>query len=379
MKSIDSTGIHIISFDVPFPYNYGGVIDVYHRCKALQEEGVRVVLHCYEYGRGETSEINKIADEVYYYKRDTNPFLLLSPIPFIVRSRAAYQLLKNLQKDTYPILFEGLHTCYFLGHKALRNRWKGVRAHNVEHDYYAELAKVEPSWKKRLFFKLEAIKLKNFERVFHYADAILSVTPKDNEYFQKTYQKGTYIPVFNPLNWGEKKRGTGDYALFHGNLSVIENENAVRYLVNEIWETNFDLQLKIAGKDPSSSFLLWLKKQNMDIECIPNPDNLLLNQLICEAKINLLPTFQNTGIKHKLLNALANGGYCIANTTMVEGTGLEDLCTIANTPKEWKATIRQLSKQENDEEVFDKRVEVLRSIFDLSKNAQKIMGLVNEI
>lgn len=378
MNSVDSTGIHIVSFDVPYPFDYGGVIDVYHRCKALRALGVRVILHCYEYGRGKRDELLEVADEVHYYTRDKNPFLVLSPIPFIVRSRASGKLLKNLTKDNYPIVFEGIHTCYFLGNKLFKNKWIGVRAHNVEHDYYEELAKIEPNWKKRLFFKFEAYKLSKFESVFRFADEILTVTPKDNDYYQKKYGKGVYVPVFNPLNWGEGERGTGDYALFHGNLSVVENENAVRYIVTELWDSTCGLKLVVAGKDPSESFTNWLANQPFEITCIPNPENEQLNTLIREAKINLLPTTQNTGIKHKLLNALANGGYCIANTMMVEGTGLEDLCHIANTVDEWKTMIKKLAQEPNNAALFDERTAKLKAIFDLEVNAQLILQLTQK-
>ena len=63
--------LHIIAFDVPYPANYGGVIDVFYRVKALSEAGVKVHLHCFEYGRGE-QEILKRCHEVKYYKRDTS-------------------------------------------------------------------------------------------------------------------------------------------------------------------------------------------------------------------------------------------------------------------------------------------------------------------
>ena len=30
--------IHIITFDIPYPANYGGVIDVFYKIKALKEK-----------------------------------------------------------------------------------------------------------------------------------------------------------------------------------------------------------------------------------------------------------------------------------------------------------------------------------------------------
>ncbi|MCX6283192.1 MAG: mannosyltransferase, partial [Bacteroidetes bacterium] len=40
--------LHIVSFDIPYPPDYGGVIDVYYKIKTLSEAGVKIHLHCFE-------------------------------------------------------------------------------------------------------------------------------------------------------------------------------------------------------------------------------------------------------------------------------------------------------------------------------------------
>ena len=77
--------IHIVSFDVPFTPDYGGVIDVYNRSKALKEAGFKVVLHVFEYGRGRNHEFYEIADSIFYYNRSSflKSFLQVCP-PFTV-------------------------------------------------------------------------------------------------------------------------------------------------------------------------------------------------------------------------------------------------------------------------------------------------------
>ena len=42
--------LHIISLDIPFPANYGGVIDIFYKLKSLSNLGVEIILHCFEYG-----------------------------------------------------------------------------------------------------------------------------------------------------------------------------------------------------------------------------------------------------------------------------------------------------------------------------------------
>ena len=63
--------LHIVSFDVPFPTNYGGVIDVFYKLKALHKQGVEIYLHVYEYGIGEQKELLNYCKEVFYYPRNS--------------------------------------------------------------------------------------------------------------------------------------------------------------------------------------------------------------------------------------------------------------------------------------------------------------------
>ena len=38
--------LNIVSFNIPYPANYGGVIDVYYKLEALRACGVKLILHC---------------------------------------------------------------------------------------------------------------------------------------------------------------------------------------------------------------------------------------------------------------------------------------------------------------------------------------------
>ena len=102
--------LHIISFDIPFPANYGGVIDVFFKAKSLTEHGIKVHLHCFEYNRKRIPELDKMFHQVNYYKRDVSRKNLFKSVPYIVSSRVSEELIENLSKDNYPILMEGLHT-----------------------------------------------------------------------------------------------------------------------------------------------------------------------------------------------------------------------------------------------------------------------------
>ena len=135
--------LHIIAFDVPYPPNYGGVIDIFYKIKALHARGVKIHLHCFVYGRESAQELEKLCYEVRFYTRNTGWKSAFSWKPFIVISRRSPLLIQNLLKDNYPILFEGLHSCYFLDDKRIAARFKIYRESNIEHHYYFQLFKAE--------------------------------------------------------------------------------------------------------------------------------------------------------------------------------------------------------------------------------------------
>ena len=127
--------LNIVSFDVPYPPNYGGAIDVFFKLKTLQELGVKIILHTYEYGRGEQKELLKYCESIFYYKRYKKIKYVFSRTPFIVKTRNNENLIKNLHNNNYPILFEGIHSTSPLITEDFKNRIVLIRAHNIEHNY----------------------------------------------------------------------------------------------------------------------------------------------------------------------------------------------------------------------------------------------------
>jgi len=365
--------LNIISFDVPYPPNYGGIIDVFFKLKALNQLGVKIILHTYEYGRGEQKELQKYCETVYYYKRNKNLNKVLSKLPFIVNSRINNQLLKKLQSNNYPILFEGLHTTYPLIRNQLNKRQIIVRAHNVEHHYYLGLSRSENSKTKRLYFLTEALKLKKYQPILNSSSHILSISKNDYNYFKKKLRTHIdYIPAFHQNNEINISVGKGDYALYHGDLRVSDNIKACNYLCEIFSLLNYSLI--IAGNTNDKLFVNKIKTYP-NIKLINQVDNENLNHLIKNAHINILPTFQNTGIKLKLINALFSGRFCLVNNEMVENTGLENLCQIANSKKEFLSKILELKDKSFPETEIIKRKQTLTE-FDNLKNAQKIIDLI---
>ena len=103
----------------------------------------------------------------------------------------------------------------------------------------------------------------------------------------------------------------------------------------------------------------------------------LIQKLIADAHCNILPTFQATGIKLKLLAALFSGRSCIVNTPMVINTGLESLCTISDTAEEMKEAVKNVMESSFPMDEIKRREEILLNDFSNTENAAKVIRLFN--
>jgi len=366
--------IHIVSFDVPSPPDYGGVIDIYFKIKSLFKIGLEIYLHIFKYGREEDKELNKYCKKVYYYERTSSYLNILSTLPYIVISRKNNELIKNLILLNAPILFEGLHTTYAMRNKEILKRKIFVRTHNIEHDYYKSLAKTEKKLFKKIYLLLEAIKLKSYEKILNKSTIILSISKKENDYFKNKYKSNTiYIPAFHSNSKVKNLSKKGYFAFYHGNLSVSDNIKAVEFLI-DIFKT-IDYPLVIAGKIEKSKFQSQINKiKNISFIQLENEKHLL--DLLSRAHINVLLSFQKTGIKLKLINSLFNSRFCVVNQNIIEGTKLDDLCFVGKNKLDFKRQIIQLINTEYLEEEIIKRDRLLQE-FNNVKNAKKIYQLLD--
>ncbi len=357
-----SAKLHVISFNIPLPADYGGVIGVYFHLKALHKLGVRIILHCFEYGREKDERLNEVCEAVFYYKRDMGLSNLISTEPFIVKSRRNDELLNRLLEDDLPILYEGTHVCATLDDKRLKNRLKIVRMHNVEWQYYRNMIPIEKSLKQKIFFWWESKKLKPFEtkRIKEYADHILAVSPRETRYFKENgFENVHYVAAFHSNEDLDCKLGRGDYVLFQGDLSVKENESISLGLIQDIFVDLPGVNLIIAGRQPSKDLRDEIDKHE-NVSLRSNLTDEEMEALIRNAQINLLRAYQAAGMKLKLLNALYKGRFCLVNSPMVMNTGIDELCIVKDGIGETKSEILRLMGVDFPEEEIIKR----RKLFD---------------
>ncbi len=365
--------LHIVCLDVPWPADYGGAIDMMNRIREMKAAGILIHLHYFSYNeRGTPKELDAFCESVHVYERKTGRKGLSPSLPYIVASRMNQELLERLNQDQHPILLEGIHCTGLLSSLERANRKIIVRIHNDEGIYYKELARATSSWIKKLYFRRESKLLQRYTAELPKDCVYACVSETDRERFHSEYKlpQVKHIPTFPGWQHVEGVEGLGNLCLYHGNLSVAENEEAAIWLLRNVFN-KIKLPFVIAGKKPSEK-LIRLAHIYQHSCIVADPSDKELDDLIRKAHINILPCFnkETTGIRLKLLHALYDGRHCVVNPEMVKGTGLEDACHIGSTGDAIASILMQLHHHPFTEEELRLRRELLLIQFDNKKNNQ---------
>ncbi len=361
------------------------MIDVFYKIKALHALGVEITLHCFEYGdRTQQQDLEKYCKNVFYYPRTRNFLQQFTLTPFIVSTRKNHLLLQNLLINDAPILFEGLHTCGFINAVELKSRKKFVRMHNIEWQYYWSLATSEKNIFKKIFFFIENARLKIFEKqIIPFVEKIFFISPDDEKYFFEKFKiqnsKSEIIFPFHPyaLKFSDCKNSK-KYFLFHGNLSVPENENAVRALIENIFSGKFFIQnisLIVAGKSPRESFKFYLKNFK-NVTLAENPSDDYLEALSQQATAHILYVEKSAGVKLKLIRALAENSNVFAHQNMLPNKSWEEYCIVFNSWRDLRQKLFQFHSENDNSEIFALRKKLFDTVLNNERNAQKMIDAI---
>ena len=374
---MSNTHIHIVTHDVPYPANIGGLVDMFNKLVWFHRKGIKIHLHCFAKKIQPIAELEKYCETVHYYKRKRIQFPQIN-LPHIVGTRTSKALLNKLQQDDYPILFESVHSTYYLHKNKFKNRKTFVRLLNTEAIYYKKLKQLEPNIFKKIYFGLEAILLGVYEKGIANKSHFIALSKSDVTYYKNLYGAKliNFIPALLPYNTLKANTGIGLYCLYHANLSVNENEVAAFWLIEKVFST-LTYPLIIAGKNPSAKLISLAKKYN-NISIVDTPSETNMQLLIENAQINILPSFNNTGIKLKLLNAIFNGRFCLVNDAGVAGSELDELCIIANNETQFIQEIEKLMLQPFTQKEMQHRSTALKILYNNEQNADAFITMLTQ-
>lgn len=218
-----------------------------------------------------------------------------------------------------------------------------IRTHNVEHELWEQQAATERSFVKQRYLRSLAASLKREELVLlNRADRIWAITDEDAQRFRELGIRPPIatIPVAMEITSTEPDYACADF--FHlGSLNWAPNQRAVQRLVNDLWpKLKTDSTLHIAGSFPEALPLVSQPKIVFhgfvdDVSAFMQTHGTLVT-----------PVTTGSGVRIKLLEALAMGVPCI--TTPLGATGIHDpeVLLLADTQAEWLEAMRKFAGSE---------------------------------
>ncbi|WP_264520758.1 hypothetical protein [Flavobacterium sp. N1994] len=365
--------LHIISFDNPFPPDFGGAIDVFYKVKALHAIGFTIHLHCFYEDRDVVSnELKAITEKVYLYKKNKNPFFLFSQYPFPVVCRFRNELIENLAKVDAPIFFEGLHTTMILQKIKLDNK-KYLRLHNIESNFYAGMSQNETNYFKKIAYHYAAQKYIDYQKNIANFDHVFTLSTYENDFAKTITDKVSYVPVFHGNEQVAPLSEYGNYAFYHGDLRLADNKNAAKFLI-KVFKQIGDYKLIIASSNGKK--MVEKRTKNLpNIEFVELKNDSQLDDLFKNAHINVMLSFQKSGTKLKVINSLFKSRFCLVNSNMVDDEQVLKFCELAHSKEEFIAKIKTLRNQPFQD--VDNRNQAFSKVLNDINNAKQIAKIID--
>lgn len=278
----------------------------------------------------------------------------------VIDVRAQHRMLGALR---YPLLPIHAATRALLGRRRLRSLLETAPDAAVYADFIQGLAAVPPeAWSRcvlrqhdivsvmyerraelsrgaaKAFFTLEAARARQFERAsWSKVRRLVVLTENDADFIRA--QTGREVEVETPpptfdLTNVLARRNVGELSpriLFWGNMSRIENIDAVQYFHSEIWPkvvaSRPDAVAVIAGADPPTSISKLASDSVVVTGYLDDPAD-----VFAEAAVAIAPIRIGAGIKMKVVETVSAGIPTVATSVGAEGIH-HPLLTVADDPQ----------------------------------------------
>ncbi len=257
--------------------------------------------------------LNLLSNESYHISRFYDPDFAHRLAEILTENRFNYVIMESL--FMLPYLEVIRNCCHDLP--------VILRAHNIEHRIWQRIAAGEKNPVKRLYLRHLTTKLRLAEiRAVSRFDAVVPITDVDASWFRniaqdipcmalpfgtETDDREVHLPPFPPLR------------LYHlGSMDWWPNIEAVRWLLQELWpkcgELYNQVELHLAGRNMSRK----LSERKMKDVVVHGeiPDS---KSFINEHHVLIAPLFSGSGIRIKILEAMALGKVVLTTSIGAEG------------------------------------------------------------
>lgn len=204
-----------------------------------------------------------------------------------------------------------------------------LRAHNVEHLIWKRVCEQTTQPLKRWYLKHIWTTLRDYENeMLPKFDGIVAITGQDAEFFR---QKKIRKPIIDlPFGIPENKISDTPAPLpaipsaFHiGSMDWIPNQEGIKWLLTSVWPVVIqklpDAKLRLAGRN-MPDWLISHRQQGVEIA----GEVADAKEFMLEGQVLIVPLFSGSGIRIKIIEALALGKAVITTSIGAEGIDCTD-------------------------------------------------------
>lgn len=253
--------------------------------------------------------------------------------------------LRNEKFDV--VLLESLYTTPYIAAIRKSSNAKIIyRSHNIEFEIWQRTGSNEKNTIKKKYLHFLANRLMKYEQsILNLVDGIAAITQKDQEQLVALGCKIsiTTVPYGINLHDYQLKEMPQEKKLFHiGSMDWLPNQEAIKWFLNEVWQA-------VVAKEPTATF--HLAGKNMPDEIINLAASMQgiinegevenANDFINKNNIMVVPLFSGSGMRIKIIEAMALGKLVIGTAVAFEGIAVRHNKNgiIANTNNEFKEAI----------------------------------------
>ena len=341
--------ILIVANKMPYPPKDGGAIATLTLARSLRKNGCIVDLLAMNTSKhfcnvGDipaeiSSEITFHAVSIDTTIRATAALknLLFSSLPYnaerFINKDFEKKLCELLAANCYDIVqLEGLYLCpYIPAIRKCSQAKVALRAHNVEHEIWSRMVENEKSFPKKFYKRIIAKRMRKFELSYiNSYDYLVPITDRDAEFFsQNGNEKPMHVvplglepmsPLFSIDN------STAGFPSFSyiGALDWQPNCEGLTWFVENVWNEyrhkHADAKFRVAGRNADTAFANFLKTNGVDY--IGEVESAA--DFYASGTIFVVPLFSGSGMRIKIVEAMAAGKAVITTTLGTEGIATEN-------------------------------------------------------
>ncbi len=330
---------------MPYPARDGGSIAMWNMISGFYHAGWEVTVMAmntvkhFVVLKNLPEEIRRMA-EFHSVEVDTEPRLpeMLGNLLFSIKSyhvqrfhQAAFEhaLTDLLKREKFDII--QCETLYMSAYVPAMRKYSqakiSLRAHNIEHEIWERRMKNETNPVKELYLDVTTRRIKKYEEgVYGSAlyDVLVPITSRDATRIEKMGWKGKSSVCPSGFHFGEKDtEGAAERpSIFYlGALDWEPNREGVRWFLKEVWpglqKAYPAVKFYLAGRSMPADLLKW---KAPGVVVVGEVDD--AQEFMASKDILISPIFSGSGMRVKLVEAMAAGKPIVATPIAVEGLGV---------------------------------------------------------